>query len=263
MKADIWITTYQRPELLSRCIASLEGVGRMVRVLHPTTDEYDLPEGFVSVPTPDEITGIGAGAVRKYACEMAIEEGHGAVIFVEDDVRVPKPEVLDFFIEDFENYANLATAQWRGAFPPGKRLPYAEHLAVFWSTGGCFAVRLDPYVEVGGYDTRIIRMEDIDLCLRLRVACYDMSRDLRVSIAHTPYQPGGTTALEGPGDDRKEVAIRVRKECAEHVVAKWPEDSLRINKNGWISFRKGRLEELQHQYMTGQFILTVEGPEYI
>ena len=70
----------------------------------------------------------------------------------------------------------------------------SEPCAVDWTTGAALAIRRDVWERVGGFDTAYrMYWEDVDLCLRVREAGYDIFYEPRCTLIHAVGSTGGSS----------------------------------------------------------------------
>jgi glycosyltransferase involved in cell wall biosynthesis len=106
-----------------------------------------------------------------------------------------------------------------GHFAPGETAGYFGHLKsarnVSAVTAACLALRKTVFDQVGGLDSEnlAVAFNDIDLCLRIRAAGYDIIFEPACELIHHESASRGTDT-EGPAHDR------FRAEIA-HMRARW------------------------------------------
>lgn len=220
MKTSIVIVTYGQWALTERCLQSLQEalgdhLGRdweIVIVDNNSPDETPLKlrawsDQVTLELRPDNLNFAGG-------CNRGAELADGDVlIFLNNDTTVSPGSLEELAAQTQE--PGIAAAGCRLLFPDGtvqhagvafynnprlRDVPMPQHVfhhqagelpgtsAVFDTdtvTSACFAVRRDAFFEVGGYDTRYVNgLEDIDLCLKLRMAGHGIVYRGDVTITH-------------------------------------------------------------------------------
>jgi GT2 family glycosyltransferase len=220
MKTSVVIVTYGQWALTERCLRSLEAalgerLGRdweIVVVDNSSPDETPQRLGEwsdrVRIELQSENLNFAGG------CNLGAELAHGeTLIFLNNDTTVV-PGALEALAAETEE-PGIGAAGCRLLFPDSTiqhagvafyrnpklgRAPMPQHVfhhqaseipatrAVFEVdsvTAACFAVRRDAFFEVGGYETGYVNgLEDIDLCLKLRVAGHGIVYRGDIEITH-------------------------------------------------------------------------------
>lgn len=220
MKTSIVIVTYGQWELTERCLLSLQSAlgdrlghdWEIVVVDNNSPDETPqrLQEWSDRIRLdlrPDNLNFAGG-------CNRGAELARGGtLLFLNNDTQV-FPGALEMLVEQLDE-PGIAAAGPRLLFPDGTiqhagvafvrnpklgGAPMPQHVfhhhagelpatrAVFEAecvTAACLAVRKDAFVEVGGYDTGFVNgLEDVDLCLKLRVAGHRIVYRGDIDILH-------------------------------------------------------------------------------
>jgi GT2 family glycosyltransferase len=220
VKTSIIIVTYGQWEVTERCLKSLQatlgdGLGEdweIVVVDNNSPDETPQKlrawsDRITLELRPDNINFAGG-------CNRGAELAGGDVlIFLNNDTTVAPGSLERLAAQTRE--PGIAAAGCRLLFPDGtiqhagvafysnprlRGVPMPQHVfhhqagelpgtrAVFDTdtvTSACFAVRREAFFEVGGYETRYVNgLEDIDLCLKLRMAGHGIVYRGDIDITH-------------------------------------------------------------------------------
>lgn len=244
------------------CVKALSSQPFEVVIVQPNDENY-RELGVRTLTLSKEYSGVGAGAPRFVAGQLAMAEGDDAMIFVDDDVIVnPDKSNLADLIDSLEKAPMLGTVacSYAGYYKLHEDYPWLQIMPSF---GVAYAVRMSAHNEIGGFDEQLVRLEDMDFAYRLRVAGYWIGADTRVRIGHKNYMEGGMKAFE-TGDlditvdreEAKEIAAENRTRMAQIVMRKYPPNSMIVDKRGWPRFKRGALEGLKEVYQEGLLQMT-------
>jgi O-antigen biosynthesis protein len=204
-RVSIVIPTRNGFPLLARCLSSVDRLS--------TYDHYEFVIVDNQTDDPDALAlfaRAGAHVVRypypfNYARQMnfGVEQSHGdLVLLLNNDTYVVEPEWIEAMIEHAQD-ERVGAVGARTVFPSGS--PQHEGVAVRFGPAGignvvwhgyyglgehvrdvtavtaaCMMMRPDVFWQVGGFDERLrVAYNDVDLCLKIRSAGYD--------IVYTPY----------------------------------------------------------------------------
>lgn len=180
-------TINARPDLLNRCIESVE----------PT------------LRTGDNLLVIEGGTFAENCNAGAKQAVNPILIFLNDDIKIDQDDWIDRLTDAFDD-PETGAAGCRLIYPDGK----LQHTGIYFDapdgiltahnrtwdtesgtvaavTGACLAVRRDLFNELDGFDTAFRNgYEDVDLCLRIQQARYNIKYISDCTLIHHESQSG-------------------------------------------------------------------------
>lgn len=262
----VYISTYRRPELLQRCVASLLPCGLPLTILMPT-DEVD----DVEIVSPNvEVIALpldhcGVWWSRWVAGEDAIRRGLATFVLTDDDCEFRQVDALALMLRSLDEHAELGAVTRKSSWPLAHPHSTDPALGLNGKLGIVWAQRTSAYLEVGGIDRELPRIGDYDLWLRLRIAGWEIAEHRGAVVRHDNYQPGGLSAIEGAAATRRgrEAAAAVARQAAgQRIAAKFPDLVRFREEDGFVALLPGRLAEWQRDYAAGDLALTAGGCVY-
>ncbi len=231
MRISIIIVTWRAPRLLRRCLASLRRHARGLPVTVVDNGREEPAAGRLRRDFP-EVAWIDPGRNTGFAggCNLGLEAGGADLtLFLNPDVEATHGSVqalaatlaadpgaalaggllVDGGGRPQARYAprplpSVAALARRALLPdlaarrrPTRLAPGGTPVAVEQLAGACLMARRDALQAVGGFDPGFwpVWFEDVDLCLRLRLAGH---RILHVPAAVFRHQGGGSVARMEP-----------------------------------------------------------------
>lgn len=209
------IVNYRTPQLLRRCLNSLTGWDDVVVVENCSGDEsaamVKSEFGWARLVEADENRGFGAGA------NLGMSHATGEVVLLlNPDTWVgpaTRPAIEAFFdahpdagilgcglfdpdglpLISARHFYSPATVAMRRMAPVSKTVSEFELLdhafahpeRVDWVAGSGMAIRRDAFETVGGFDEKFfLYFEDVDLCLRMWLAGFEVWHDRDAPVFH-------------------------------------------------------------------------------
>lgn len=194
---SVILVNYNTAPLTVRCISSLlkqEGVDFDVFVVDNAS--ADGSAQAIAEAFPDEVIlienreNVGFGVANN----LAVRSARGEFLFLlNPDTELKEPDILARLIAFLNRHPEFAMAgsavyeprksKWAmpsRRYPAEKYLRHGEHLRrlsgdIAWILGASMMVRKAVYEEIGGFDPDFFLYgEDVDICLRLRQAGYQI-----------------------------------------------------------------------------------------
>jgi len=218
---DVVVVSYNRRDLLERCLASLRESGRTTRVFVVDNDSSDGSAGLVSDHYPEvELILNDANVGFAAAVNRGVKRGHApAVLLLNSDAAV-ETTTLDVLERALEVDPRLAAVGPRIVGDDGtlelstgrtmsllneawfklvKTVGGSQGWLLGWSlrrhyasdrdtgslTAACLLIRREAYEDVAGLDERFfLYAEDVDLCRRLRQAGWRLRYVAQATVRH-------------------------------------------------------------------------------
>lgn len=255
-KIPVIINTYRRIEEVQRCVNSIDREYFIPWVFYPPDEQHTFDSNVLTTVIPKELIGVGAGGPRAFAMEHVDSE---YAIIMDDDAYCTKNSKMQLLINDLKDYKNLATVDRKPSWPPKKgQNNIAEYLQKNHVSGIIYAVRMNAYNEVGGFNPNLAYYEDVEISKRYQIANWEMASDMRVNINFKVYARGG---LDSVRKEKNQTVDEMKLSSLQIIFNTWPENCFRpagkrVTGPVW---KKGKLIELQEKYKDGKLSLSSDG----
>lgn len=150
----------------------------------------------------------------------------------DEDVAAVQPKILSYRNKNYFEYAGAAGGyidKYGYPFCRGRifgklekdHSQYDNTVDIFWASGACLIIRLNDFVEAGGFDSSFFaHMEEIDLCWRLnargrRIVCCPQSTVYHVGAATLSVESPRKTFLNFRNN-----LLMLYKNLPEHTLNK-------------------------------------------
>jgi GT2 family glycosyltransferase len=169
-------------------------MGMLVSIIIPCKDEKVNVQGLLDdisaqiISFDIEIIRITDVSPASKARNMGTEKAKGAVlVFIDCDMRLGNQSVLDNIVRPLQDDRSIGSVCPSILIPteasefqvryarevPHCEVPVVDKLTdIGLATTGCWAIRRDVFVQLGGFNEHIIRGEDSELAVRLKKAGY-------------------------------------------------------------------------------------------
>lgn len=194
---------------------STDGSAKIVRYRHPSVkwlslkDNYGYAEGYNKALSSPLVAGVKYVVLLNSDVETPSGWLKPLMERMESDeaVAAVSPKILSTESPGYFEYAGAA-----GGFIDGLGYPfcrgrilsvteqdkgqYNDAREVFWASGACMMVRMDAFLETGGFDGDFFaHMEEIDLCWRMWSRGWKVMVEPKSKVYHLG---GGTLPNESP-----------------------------------------------------------------
>lgn len=226
-----YVCSKQRPDFIRRHLKNWSESGLPIWLVIEEEDvfEYDAAvcdatdAGELTVPVDIAIIdkpGSGISYARDVAVRHAAEQGYESMVMCDDDLLVQNAGTLIEWVQANPEMAGV------GAW---SRI-YKHFLGLHENTGAhphrkgmgqqVVAYNVEPVLEVGGFDTRIRVLEDIDLVMMLVAAGYGpwhIHTDVSEVHVGTKGQPGGCAASGNRAEQTRQAVEVLSKKWDGYV----------------------------------------------
>ena len=159
--------------------------------------EADLPDDVLFIKSPENL-GFGR------ANNLAVSKAHGDfVLLLNPDTRIDDIYAIRKLVDHLSAVNNVGllapavqeprknkTVLPRYTYPGSSQLRHTAKLAalpgkIAWVLGACMLIKRQVYNQIGGFDPDyFLYGEDVDICLRLRLAGYEIDYASDITITH-------------------------------------------------------------------------------
>ena len=268
----VYIATRRRPDLVERCVASING---RWPVTVTASLEEDVPSSVrsrsevdVQMLTPEEDSSNWAARWRQG--EDAIERQLDWWVVSDDDAVYPDDrDSVALMGKALMDHQQLGAVTRKSAWPPRNWLNGNEETGITLDgkLGISWAHALGPYIEAGGFDRHLPRIGDYDMGLRLKVCGWEIGEVRSAIVYHKNYNEGGISSREGAADTREareRAAWDYRVHAGRRIAEKYPEGIFQVRSDGFLRVADRRaLKALREDYQAGKVRVTADKVEYV